>query len=251
MKNLNEIMALDYSTNSWMPDKTKMFIYYFIRDNEENEIIELMDWLYTNKNDFFTTFQNFITARLLEFDYFDISEKLLNEKKTIFNLKTSDSCISNFTLNFKQPYFDYWLSKINQYNENDKNTTIKNFWKEFLSYQFLRDEDVENNITNLHYVFDKIPFYKASNYDMFNGYLIKFREDFINQKSGNLSPKNKQLVIENLSYFCGVYYPNFKSTFEEEFQKYPDAVYFFNKGSLLNKLDDNLSHKKNNSKTKI
>ena len=33
MKNLDELIALDYSTNSWMPDKTKMFIYYFIRDN--------------------------------------------------------------------------------------------------------------------------------------------------------------------------------------------------------------------------
>ena len=57
MKNLNELIALDYSTNSWMPDKTKMFIYYFIRDNEKHEIIELMDWLHTNQNDFFTTYQ--------------------------------------------------------------------------------------------------------------------------------------------------------------------------------------------------
>lgn len=251
MKNLQELIALDYSSNGWMPDKTKMFIYYFIRDNEKHEIIELMDWLHTNQNDFFTTYQNFMTARLLEFNHTDISEKLLNEKKTIFNLKTSDSCISIFSLSFNQIHFDYWLSKINQYNENDKNTALKNFWKEFLSYQFQREPEVEKNLPNLHYIFDKVPFYKESNYDILNGYFIKFREDFINKKSDNLSKKNKQIVIENLAYLCGVYYSNFKSTFEEEFQKYPESLYHFNKGALLNKLDNNLTSKKNTQKLKI
>ncbi len=241
----------DYSHNSWIPKETNEQIYELFKSNSSDTVGSYIIWLNKNHPQFLYNYRENVFPRLLEFNHFDIADYLLEEKIYTFNEKIAKACAFHIGLDFKDNVFSYWLNKVKTLNKHDQHSVYSKFWSEFLGYQFLRQEEVKNNLPNLVEVFDKVPFYIDSEYDIVNGYLIKAREDFFKNRLPN-HPEDLQLtILQQIALLSAQHYPQFKSTFEEEFQKYPSLISVFDKVQFYEKLNQLLEPKNNTKKNKI
>ena len=242
----------NYDSSSWLPDDTKNNIYNLFKSSSSENIYQFLNFLNENHNYFLISYKDFIISKLIEFKQYKIVDYLINEKIINFDVKIANLCITNITLNFELDDFNYFCEKINIFNNHDKHSVYKSFWNEFLSYQFMRNEDFHTSIHNLNIVFEKIPFYILSEYDIVNGYLIKFREDFFNTKISNyLTKENNVFLLNQIAILCGQKYPDFESTFKEEFTKFPELILLFEKSVFNTKLTKNLPLKNIITTTKI
>lgn len=230
----------DYTHNSWIPESTNKNIYEFFKTETTDNVQIFLNWLNENQKDFCFTYRENIFSRLLEFKHFLAADCLLNHKIYFFNEKIAKSCSFNMSMNFQEDVFEYWLDKVKLLHKHDQHSAYSQFWKEFLGYQFLREEEIHQNIPNLHFVFGKVPFYITSEYDIVNGYLMKNRAEFYKNRLPNFTEDSRLTVLNEISLLCGQIHPEFKSSFKEEFQKYPDLISIFEKAESYQKIQNNL-----------
>lgn len=238
----------DYNHTSWIPEATNKNINDFLKTETTDNVHKYLIWLNDNHKDFCYTYRENIFPQLLEFNHFFIADHLLKNKIYFFNEKIAKSCSFNMAMNFKEDMFIYWLDKVKTLNRHDQNSVYSHFWKEFLCFQFLRENEIHQNIPNLHFVFGKVPFYILSEYDIVNGYLMKNREDFYKNKFSNFTETSKITIMNEISLLCGQIHPEFKSIFKEEFEQYPDLINIFEKAESFQNLQNNLkNHSKNHT----
>lgn len=241
----------NYDFKGWVPEETNKNIKQFLKTESFDSIKEFSYWLVKNHPDFSFSYRDNFISTLLENQHFLLVDELFDNKTYRFDEKISKNCGFYLGLNFNENFFNYWRNQVKNLDRHTQSASYKNFWHEFFSYQFLRSEEVINNLSNLEYVFDKVPFYIESEYDIVNGYLIKAREDFLKNRLPNLDKELKPIVLQKLAILCGQYYPEFKSTFQEEFQKFPEIFDTFNKVANYQKLNQKLDAKPISKKTKI
>lgn len=241
----------DYDTTGWTPKDTNENIRNLLKTESIHTIKEFTYWLSKNHSDFAYSYRDVFIPALLESQHFTFVDELLENKTYRFDEKISKNCGFYLGLNFNDNFFNYWKNQAKKLDRHTQSTSYKNFWHEFFSYQFLRSEDVMNNLPNLEYVFDKIPFYMDSEYDIINGYLIKSREDFFKNRLPNLDKELRPIILQKLAILCGQHYSQFKSTFQEEFKNFPEFFSTFDKAASYQKLNQQFESKPSSKKTKI
>lgn len=236
----NSYENLDYELRTSMLESTKMGIYKYLKENNSDDVSIFINWFKKKHEGFLFSHRDFVCSRLLEFGHFDVTDQLFQEKPFSFDTKIAKSCSFNLSLSWKKDFFDYFIEQVN--NNNNRFEMIKDFWKEFLNFQFQRPEEVDKNSPNLIYIFDKISFYEKSPFDCRNSSLIKARQSFFNKDIFNL-PTNEQKKIHYLfGKLCGEHYLEFSDAFKEEFQYFPETIKVFEKYALKNELDNTLIH---------
>lgn len=241
----------DYTTRGYIPKELNKNIKELIKNENSDTIKEFFNYLTDNHKEFSFIYRENLIPVLLQHQYFDIAEELFKNKVYNFDEKIAEQCGYNLGLEFEENFFNYWADKVKEMNRHSQSATYKKFWNSFLFFQFLRSEEVLDNLPTLVYVFDKVPFYIQSEYDIVNGYFIKSREDFFKNRMKSLE-KNSQLnILQQIAILCGLHYSQFKSTFEEEFQRFPEMFDIFNKAQFYKNLNDKFELKPSTKKTKI
>lgn len=246
-----DYMKWDYSITLFIPTITNEAINDFFRISSEKDVEEYMAWLNHYHKDFSFQFKEFIFSRLLEHKHFEVATSLLDTQTYFFNEKLAKQCSFRICLSFNEDVLDYWISKVKILTTHEQSSIYKNFWEEFFSYQFQRNEYINDNLSHLIYVFEKVPFYINSDYDLLNSYLIKSRSDFFKNTLPNLDQNLQFTLLNNISMLCGQYFPDSKVSFKEEFQNFPDLLNLFDKAVFHNKLTTNLVPKSFSKKSKI
>lgn len=240
----------DYS-NGWLPEDTKMGMYYLFQEGDTKKIIDFLTWLKEENSQFMFNHKDFIFTRLVEFKHFSITDTLCTTKPYQFDEKIAKTCAGNLSLTFDCESFDYWKKSVDKLEPSQQSTVIRKFWSEFLTYQFIRAEEFDEHLPNLKYVFEKIPFYLDLERELSNGYFIKERADFLNDKTSRLKPHQQHTLLSQLGFLCATYHLEAKDLFMEEFANYPVAIDAFNTVLLHKTLEETLDVKKNSSKMKI
>lgn len=240
----------DYSYNSWIPTQTNKDISQLLLNSDTTQSSEYIHWLHMNHQDFAFSFREFIFPRIIEFKHFSLADDLLDKKLYYFDEKIAKSCAFKISISFEEDVFNYWNAHVIKMNPHDQSSVYKKFWEEFLSYQFQRSEEFNNNLPHLSYIFDKVPFYINSNYDLLNSYLIKSREGFF-KKLSTLEKDSQFILLQQLSILCGQNYPESKAAFKEEFQHFPELLEIFDKTVFYEKLNHSLQPKHFTKKVKI
>lgn len=237
--------------NSFLSEEAKTAIYFLFKIADK-DITDLVTQNKVNNPDFIIEQKEFIFAKLIAQENFTIADELLNKKIYQFDQKIAKFCCSNIALKFNQNAFDYWIDKVKKMEfPNYPDEILRSFWDEFLSLQFIFNDDFNDNILKLNYVFEKASFYTDLNKDMSNGYLIKERANFFKEKINNLNNSNKNELFHQIGLLCGNYYPHAQDLFKEEFENYPIALQSFSSSTLSQKLEQYLEQKKITTKTKI
>lgn len=241
----------DYETKHFIPQDTNKNIKEFIKTQNPEQIKDFFYWLSNNHKEFSFMYRDNLICHLLQHQNFNLAEELFTNKVYNFDEKIAMQCAFTLGLNFEETFFNYWREKVQDFDRHTQSSVYKKFWHEFFSYQFLRSEEIINNLPNLVYVFDKVPFYIESEYDIVNGYLINSRADFFKNRLNSLDKNIRPILLQQIATLCGLHYSRFKSTFEEEFQNFPEIFETFNKAQFYKNLNDKFDNKPSGKKTKI
>lgn len=241
----------DYTFSSNISQSTTKNIAEFLKTQSSDSVKDFYCWLADNRKEFVSFSREYLITYLLLHEHFDVANELFNHKTYTFDKNIAQNCAFHLSLDFKENIFDYWNTQVKKLNSHEQSASYKKFWDEFLGYQFLNNDRIMDNLPNLVYVFDKAPFYIHSNYDIVNGYLISSRKEFFKSSIKNLDNDLSSLVLQQVAILCGTHYPQCKSTFEEEFQNFPNMLDLFNKTLLYQNLNNKFQSKPSSKQTKI
>lgn len=241
----------DYTLSSYFPEHIRDNIEELFKTQSSETIKNFYYWLADNHKEFAFMYRDNLISSLLKHRHFDLTEQLFTDKIYQFDEKIAVKCAFYLGLDFDDTFFDYWREKVQTLDRHSQSSAYKKFWHEFFSYQFLKSEEIMNNLPNLVYVFDKVPFYIQSEYDIVNGYLIKSRENFFTNRLRNLQKDLQPVILQQVAILCGIHYSEFKSTFLEEFQNFPEIFETFTKAQFYQTLNNKFEHKPSGKKTKI
>lgn len=234
------------TSNFFLSEETKIGLFNYFKLHKEKDVADLLYWINSEHQNLIFDQREFIFPRILQFKHFRLADKLIEDNIVYFDEKIAKSCSFHLALEFDNDIFDFWLLKVEQ---NEKRfQMIKDFWSEFLNFQFQRDDEVDGNLNNLKYVINKIPFYEKSSYDMKNGSLIKMRSKFFTKDINDLQEKNKEKILVLLGSLLGENYFLFEESIQEEFKSFPLIIDKFNlfkeKKELHNSIKNAVSERK-------
>lgn len=241
----------DYSVSNFMNKCTEDNMLNFFESSSSEKIEIYIEWLNVNKNEFLLHFNSRIICDLVKFENYSLVDNLIEKKIINFNQKSADLLFFRMSILFNKKNFDYTCEKVNKIDSLKIFPIYIEFWKNFLSFQFQNNDDVNNKIENIDYVFQKIPFYISDKYDIKNKSLVDSRKEFFEKIFSTLDDNYKSIFLKELTILCAKKYPQFKTIFKEEFEKYPEALNIFEKTLFYENMKKNFPVKKNEKKKKI
>jgi hypothetical protein len=247
---MNDFKNWDYSSN--LNPGTNQNIDDLLKKSSKI-VKEFIDWLVQEEPTFLLLFRGLIITRMISNRHDDIAEELFNKKLIFFDEKMAEEFSFSLGLKFDRHLFDYFYEKA----QIKESFTIKKFWKNFLTYQFLRPEEIMENISNLEYVFEKIPFYASKKEEMKNKYIIDSRKEFFKHQKDHLqfldfnTIKVTNHLMNRLTHLVALKYPEFKEEFDEEFFHFPTYCSIFEKIRLKIQLNQKLDSKEKIKSLKI
>lgn len=167
----------NYDTSSWLTNETKININHLYKTSSDKFIYDFLHWLNLEHKGFIWQNRNFIYSRLIYNEKISISDKLIEDGIYKFDDKIAKQLGFLVALNFNTKAFEYWVEKTQLIKE--KHNVLRYFWGEFLSYSFMRQEDFEQGLKNLDYVFDKIDFYAPIEKEFENKYLLSIELNYL------------------------------------------------------------------------
>ncbi len=231
----------------WINEETNKNIDQLLKNNPE-KTKEFIQFLKKEKVDFLVSKRDLIFVRLISYDYYNIAEKLIEEKYFRLDETIFKEFSFSLGLKFDKDVFDYFLKKLKEFNLQNNKNILTNFWENFLLYQFIKIEEIEENIKNLQYVINKVPFYVDKS-EIINKYLIESRKQFLKHQDDSLKYNNQETkiivndLLKTLVIDIAKQYPHHAKEFYEEFQKFPEFCEIFHKIVLKNQLDNKLLEK--------
>lgn len=232
----------------WINEETNKNIDQLFK-SDSKKTKEFIQFLKKEKVDFLISKRDLIFVRLIFYNHHNIAEELIEEKYFRLDETIFKEFSFSLGLKFDKDVFDYFLKKLKEFNLENNKKILTNFWENFLLYQFIKIEEVQENIKNLQYVINKIPFY-VDNSEIINKYLIESRKQSLKHQYDNLKYNNQETkiivndLLKTLTINIAKKYPQHEIDFYEEFQNFPEYCEIFHKLVLKNKLDDQLLEKK-------
>lgn len=230
-------------------DDTKMGIYHLFKDSDSAQIKQFLNWLDETQSSFMFSHRDFIFSRLIEFNHYNLSDEFMAIKPYQFDEKIANTIIFHQAISFTEDAFNYLADKIDLLDIYKKTSIYKNFWSEFLTFQFQRNEEVDNNLKNLSATFKRIPFY--GNKEIEYGFYTRSREEFLTKQIFKLTPYNQEKILQSIGLECAQYQPDSTKTFYAEFEKYPEAIKGFELFNFNKKLNNSLTEKNSIKNIKI